>query len=117
MSERLFASVYIDECIPYILAGLLKKEGWSVTSVFDEGTVGEKDIDQLMEAVKRQSVFVTTDKRTFLKETKGQSHKGIIIIQRTVALDNLAAVQKKISELLNRYTADEFENVVFYISF
>ena len=116
MNEKIFASVYLDECIPPILAELLNKEGWIATSAIWAKTNGKTDSEQLYEAIKRKSVLVTADKKTFLKKVTGIEHKGIIIIHHTVSLDNSSKIASKISQFLNHYTYDEFENLVLFIT-
>lgn len=116
MAEQILASVYVDECISYLLAELLEKEGWVATSVVREKQLGKSDIEQLLEAKKRKSVFVTSDKKSFLKNIQGVSHNGVVIVSRFVPLDAIVPLKMQIVRLLNQYTADEFEDTVFFVS-
>lgn len=116
MNEELFASVYVDECLSPLLAEILRKEGWHATSAFEKSNLGKSDNEQLLEAVKFKAVLITSDKSTFVKETYGIEHFGLIMVSRSVPRDQVASVARKVSELLNKYTADEFRDVVFFIS-
>lgn len=116
MSDKLFAHLYLDECMPNLLVTMLQKEGWTVTSALLEGLTGISDSEQLAESIKRNSIFVTSDKNTVLKEIGQAEHLGIIITSRNVRDDDAHKIAQKISVLLNQYAADEFHNVVLFVT-
>ena len=114
--EILFASVYIDECIAPLLADLLKKEGWDAISAHHIGFLGKDDMTQLLRAIQLDKVFITSDKKDFFNLAKSVSNKGIILVSRHIKLDNCAIFAKNISKLLNRYTKEEFTNLLLWVN-
>ncbi len=116
MSEDLFASLYIDECITPLVSSLLKKAGVNAISPHESGGRGLSDLEQMLKAKEKKCVFVTADKRTFLKNIKGVTHYGIILIPRNVSVSKANVLVGELMRLLNKFTADEFENTVLYLS-
>ncbi len=58
MNDELFASVYIDECVPSLVVFLLRKEGWNVTGANEINVLGISDKEQLKISIQRKAVFV-----------------------------------------------------------
>lgn len=114
MSEELFASVYVDQCITPILAELLKKRGIDALSCHTIGFVHKNDEEQLNNSIARGRVFITRDKKDFYK-VMPLPHKGIIIIQPMMTNKQLSLITEKIVTILNTYTKDEFENLTIFV--
>src|SRR3989344_1130256 len=118
MTQELFASCYVDECLGGIFVQELRKNGFTVRTAKEEGLVGAKDKDVLTTAICLKSVLITTDILTFIEDSKARSREyyGIIVI--TKQLDSsvsASAAREAIKLLLNRYTKDEWKNLVVYL--
>src|SRR3989344_9024648 len=115
MTQELFASCYVDECLGGIFVQELRKNGFTVRTAKEEGLVGAKDNDVLTTAICLKSVLITIDKRTFLddSEAKSREHYGIIIITKQLDATNSAAAAREVIKLfLNTYAKDEWKNQV-----
>lgn len=116
--EGLFAKIYVDEDISKAIAKLLKNNGFDAISASEVGNLNLSDAQQLATAVNMKRVIITTNKRNFLLDSGARNinHFGIVIVTsqyKTASLNKL--VSKIIQKYLNKYTADEFKNAVFYL--
>lgn len=115
MTEDIFASCYVDECIGDAFVKALRSCGIKVKSAQESGATGFDDKAQLQIATVLQSVLITIDKRTFLQDSDAlrKEHYGIIIILRQVGTINATAVAEEVFEkFLNIYPKDEWKNFV-----
>jgi len=81
---------YLDECVDYRLVEALRKRGFLVTAVFDEGTEGLTDEEQLSYAAKRGWILVTHNERHFWSlHQRRQPHCGIIVLPQNPPLRRL----------------------------
>ncbi len=97
--------------------GRINSEKWlESTSAQEIRKIHISDVEQLCEATRRKLVLVTADKRTFLADISEMKHTGIIILTKNVAIPEISCASQAITNLLNRYTADEFLNAVFYVN-
>lgn len=116
--NELFAKVYVDENISKVIAKLLRNNDFDAISASEIGNINLSDAQQLAAAVNMKRVIITSDKRNFLVNSKAKerNHFGIIIVTKQYNIPSLnKLVEKIISKYLNRYTTDEFKNVVFYV--
>lgn len=97
------------------MTDFLKKDGWDAISAHHINFLGKDDIMQLSRAIDLDRVMITSDKKDFLNLAKSMSHKGIILVSRQIKLDNCALFARNISKLLNRYTKDEFKDLLLWV--
>jgi hypothetical protein len=112
----LFARLYLDEDISARTAEMIAARGFDALSTVKAGRMGAPDRDQMDFAASQNRVLVTHNRRDFellLQEyfTNGLRHAGLIIAVRRPPRD----LTVRILALLNRNTADEFVNQVFYM--
>ena len=112
---RLFAEVYLDEDVSVVVADMLKARGFSVMATRDAGRLGATDIEQLEYAARHGKTLVTHNRVDFeelhrLYLAQGRENWGIIVLGR----HRPAILTASLLKLLNRFTADEFRNQLFY---
>ncbi|WP_440770882.1 DUF5615 family PIN-like protein [Natronorubrum sp. DTA28] len=75
--------LYCDEGIWIPVADGLRRRGWTVYTVRDEGKLGEPDRDHLSYAVENDWILLTFDDDFLsLVERAGLDHAGIIFVQQ-----------------------------------
>lgn len=112
----LFARLYLDEDMDVLIAELLRVREHDVITVRDAGRTGLSDPDQLAFATSERRTMVTHNRRDYAAlaqsyVTAGLEHHGMILAVRRSPYD----VAQRLLNLLNRVTADEMYNQVFYI--
>ena len=114
--SHLFAEVYLDEDVSVLVADLVRGRGFRVITTRDTGQLGRTDSEQLRYATDRRMAILTHNRvdfealhRQYLAE--GQTHWGILISARR----HSHQVALNLSRILNRLTADELQNQLFYI--
>ncbi|HVX84786.1 MAG TPA: DUF5615 family PIN-like protein [Phycisphaerae bacterium] len=113
--SRLFASVYLDEDVDVLIATLLRSRGWTATDTHAAGRSGSSDEQQLAYAAAQNLVLVTHNRNDFVELaqrylTDNTFHPGIIVAVRRPPY----VLATRLTLLLDRITADEFQNQVFY---
>ena len=113
---KLFVDVYLDEDVSVLIAKLLQARGFDAVTARDEGMLGRDDPDQLAYSVSLGRSVVTHNRVHFehlhskyLED--GEMHFGIIIATRRSPYE----ISRRLAVLLNTFTADEFDNQLFYI--
>ena len=112
---RLFAEIYLDEDVSVVVADMLEARGFSVVTTRDAGRLGATDIEQLEYAARHGRTFVTHNRVDFEELHKhyiaeGRENWGIIVLGR----QRPGMLVVSLLKLLNRFTADEFRNQLFY---
>lgn len=116
MREKLFASLYLDEDVDVLLAGLLRARRFSVVTVVEAGRRQLSDEEQLAHAAAEGHAIVTHNRLDFERLAvewldAERSHAGIIISKRRPVHE----LRNRIAVLLNDFTADEIANRLWYI--
>ena len=112
---RLFAEVYLDEDVSVVVAHMLGARGFSVLTTRDAGRLGATDVEQL-EYASRHGMTLVTHNRVDFEElhkrylAEGRENWGVIVLGRQRPAILIASLLR----LLNRFTADEFRNQLFY---
>jgi predicted nuclease of predicted toxin-antitoxin system len=114
--SKLFIERYLDEDVDVLVAELLSKRGYSVTTARDAGTLGHEDREQLAYAVRSQRALLTHNRVDFERLAlvyfeRGEVHFGIILAVRRTPHD----LVNRLLPLLNGVTAEEFQNQVQYL--
>ena len=114
--SRLFIELYLDEDVHVLVAELIRRYGFAVTTTRDEGQLGRGDGDQLIYAFRQNKTILTHNRVDFEAlaveyfETD-QTHSGIILAVRRRPYE----LARRILQILNHVTADEMMNQVRYI--
>ena len=112
---RLFAEVYLDEDVSVVVADMLEARGFSALTTRDSGRLGTTDLEQLEYAARHGRALVTHNRVDFEELhrrylTEGRETWGIIVLGR----ERPGALVASLLKLLNRFTADEFRDQLFY---
>ncbi len=112
----LFASLYLDEDLDVVIAGILKSRGFSTITTLEAEQVRNTDDKQLTYATEQQLVLLTHNRKHFEKlardwYTAGRKHHGIIIAVRRQPNE----IASRVLVLLNELSAEDFEDRVVYI--
>ena len=115
MSVR-FISLYLDEDVAVLLAELVRRRGFDVTTTQEARQIGNSDAEQLEYAASRHKALVTHNRIDFEKLAEyyfrsGQTHHGIIIAVRRRPHE----LARRLLLILNHATADEMQNQLRYI--
>lgn len=116
--DGLFARIYVDEDVSKVIVKLLRDKGFDAISASEIGNINLSDAQQLAAAVNMGRVIVTTNKRNFIIDSRARNidHFGIIVVTSQYRIPSLNKLVNRIIDVyLNRYTADEFKNAVFYL--
>ena len=111
----MFAKCYTDADVNPLVASALRDLGIEVKTAVELKNRKLNDEEQLLVAMSLQSVIITRDKSTFLRDSGAleKDHFGIIIITEETRNDNSVHIAEELYDLfLNRYTADELMGVV-----
>ena len=112
----LFARLYFDEDVSARLAESISARGFDLLTTTAARRLGASDLVQLQFASSQNSVLTTHNRRDFELLAhdyfvKGLQHSGLIIAVRRPPRD----IAMRLLDLLNRHTADEFANQIFYL--
>ena len=114
--SRLFIELYLDEDAHVLVAELIRRYGFEITTARDEGQLGREDAEQLAFAARQNKTMLTHNRVDFEAlaveyfETD-RTHSGIIIAVRRTPYE----LARRILQILNHVTADEMMNQVRYI--
>jgi len=113
---KLFATVYVDENMHILIPHYLRVRGFDAINARDAGMRGKPDRDQLEFSTANERVIVTHDRFDFLALhiewlDAGRVHYGILLS----GMRPPAEIARRIADLLNRLTADELKNGLFYV--
>lgn len=98
--------LYCDESIWIPVADGLRRRGWTVHTVRDEGRLGDTDREHLSHAVENDWLLVTFDDDFLsLAEGSGLEHAGIIFVEQ--AGRDIGGVVKAIDAHLETRTEDD----------
>lgn len=111
----MFASLYTDEDMSALVATLLKSRGLDITTVPEQGTLGNSDREQLEFATSLNRCLLTHNRVDFEKlhlqyVRENKQHSGIIIVPQKNAYE----LAKRISILVRALTVEEIHNQLLY---
>lgn len=114
--SALFGQVYLDEDVSTLIALLLRSRGFVATTTLEAGLLGNSDAEQLEHAASHHMILVTHNREDFQRLAAeylaaGRRHSGIVIAVRRPPYH----IASRLLHLLDRLTADEFENQLLYI--
>jgi predicted nuclease of predicted toxin-antitoxin system len=106
----------LDEQIWVYLATLLRDQGFNVYHVTEIGLDHTPDSDILRIAVENHQAVVTFNVKDFISLAaqyfeEGKEHYGIVVSDQI----SQGELQRRVTNLLNRVTADELKNMVRYL--
>lgn len=113
----IFAALYFDEDVSIQVVRAIQNRGFDVACPLDRGTLGMGDAEQLALAVSERRGFVTHNRRHFEKlhqryVAEGKKHFGIVLAVRR---GDYRVTVRGLLKLLDKFTADEFENQLFFV--
>jgi len=113
---RLFIFLYTDEDVTPRLADLLRERGYESQSVWDAGTVGLTDEEQLLFAASRGWTILTYNRKDFATLARrwygdGREHAGIVL-SRQFSSRQTGELLRQVCGLLETVTAAEMWNTV-----
>lgn len=113
---ELFASLYLDENLPTVLAPLIQARGFFATTAHAEGLLGASDPVHLDYASSHGYCLVTHNRQHFIRLhndriNAGQRHAGIII----AFVRDVYVLTDRLVERLNILSADEFVNLLLFV--
>jgi hypothetical protein len=116
-NSAVVARLHFDEDADLRLARELRRRGYDVSTTPDAGLRGCSDVEQLAYAATQGRVLVTHNITHFpdiYNEwwEQGREHAGIIVIARRPSVGEMLG---KIETLLNRYTAQDLRNLLFFL--
>jgi hypothetical protein len=108
-------TLYCDEDVSVVLAAMLRACGFPVTTTRDGGYLGRTDEKQLHVASDANQILVTHNRAHFERLhcqwlEAGRRHAGMIIARRRQPSE----LTGRLGRLLDRLTADDFTNQLFY---
>jgi len=114
--SQLFIHPYLDEDVSILVATLLRARGFQATTTVEASNLAATDDDQLAYAANGEMALLTHNRADFERLAsryiqEGKSHFGIIIAVRRSPQEIL----RRLLEILNDVTADEFRDQVRYI--
>ncbi len=114
--SRLFAELYLDEDVDVLIADLVRARSFITLTARDAKQLGREDEDHLAFATAHGMVMVTHNRVDFESLATdyfnaGRSHSGIIIAAHRSPYE----LARRLFNLLNNVTADEFYNNIRYI--
>ena len=114
--SRLFIELYLDEDVDSLVATLIRNHGFVATTARDEGQLRRTDREQLAYAIEHRRAIITHNRNHYLAlaneyYASGLDHYGIIIARRRSPQE----IARLLMTILDRVTADEFQNQVRYI--
>ena len=115
-SETGSPKLLLDEHIWAYLAKILREQGFDVTHVCEIGLVATPDSKILEYAVDKHQAVVTFNVRDFVPLgiqyfEDGKEHFGIVVSDEIPQ----GELQKRVTNLLNRITADELKNTIRFL--
>jgi hypothetical protein len=112
----LFIRLFIDEDVHPMVAAALRARGFDTVSAHEVGRRGLSDAEQLVFATAAQRALLTFNIVDFLELHRGRlatgpAHWGIILCEQAP----VGEVVRRLLNLLNRVTADELRNQVYWL--
>lgn len=116
MTDKLFASLYLDEDVHVLLAKLMRARNFSVVTVVEARRRNLDDEEQLVYAAAEGRAIVTHNRDDYKHlaaewSAAEKPHAGIIIAKRR----NVHVLCDRLAGLLNKFTADEIANQLWFI--
>jgi len=116
----LFVALYTDEDITNSIAKLLRERGYNAISARDVGMIEKSDEEQLVYAAERKMTILIYNRDDFLEIDKKwraaqRAHYGILISEQFSSRQTGEFI-RRLSNFLDRVTADEMINLVRYLS-
>jgi len=116
VAYRVFAEIYLDEDVSVLVADLLRSRGFHSTTTGDSGNLGSSDSDQLEYAVSQRMAMLPHNRVDFeiLHQkyiAEERRHWGIVVASRRYPHQIVINILK----LLNRLTADELQDQLWYV--
>jgi predicted nuclease of predicted toxin-antitoxin system len=113
---KLFAALYVDENMHVLVPTYLRSRGFDAIHARDAEMKGACDREQFRFAIEQERVIVTHDRLDFLALheewiTDNLHHFGIIL----TGVRPPAEIARRVATLVNRLTADEIVNGLFYV--
>ncbi|ELS32693.1 MULTISPECIES: DUF5615 family PIN-like protein [Pseudanabaena] len=113
---NIFALIYLDEDVSNLVARLLRSRGIDVQTVQECQMLGKSDPEQLSYAISVNRCILTHNRVDYEKLhlqyiNQKVDHSGIIVVPQKIPYEIVARTMV----LLDRLTADELENQLFYI--
>lgn len=106
--------MYVDECIPPLVAELLRKEGIDAISAHENAMDGKSDEHVLIFAKQENRVLITADKTDFANLTrKIPDHTGIIVCPQ-VGPDLCAALTERLIDKLT--LIDDWSQLLIWVT-
>ena len=114
--QGLFARLYLDEDIHKLVAEAMRLRGFDVVSVFEAGLCGLDDSEQLAHAATEHRAIVTFNIADYVKLhleylASGKEHYGIILSEQI----SIGEIIRRLLALLNKFTADELKNNLWWL--
>ena len=113
---KLFAALYVDENMHVLVPTYLRSRGFDALHARDAGMKGASDREQFRYAIEHERVIVTHDRLDFLA-----LHDEWVGVRRwTPALSCPSGLPhpdpgQRVATLVNKLTADEIANGLFYV--
>jgi len=116
----LFVALYTDEDITNSIAKLLRERGYNAISARDVGMIEKSDEEQLVYAAERKMTILIYNRDDFLEIDKKwraaqRTHYGILISEQ-FSSRQIGEFIRRLSNFLDRVTADEMIDLVRYLS-
>jgi len=116
----LFIALYTDEDITNSIAKLLRERGYNAISARDVGMIEKSDEEQLVYAAERKMTILIYNRDDFLEIDKKwraaqRTHYGILISEQ-FSSRQIGEFIRRLSNFLDRVTADEMIDLVRYLS-
>ena len=114
--ETLFIRLYLDEDVFKDVAPALRARGFDAVSVHELGHYGWSDAEQLAYATAEGRAIFTFNAPDYVAlhskyMSEGKRHSGIIVSKQHPIRETL----RRLLDLLNRVTADEIPNQLWWI--
>jgi predicted nuclease of predicted toxin-antitoxin system len=114
--HKLFIELYLDENVSILVAKILRARGFTVVTTDEVGRKGTSDPEQLEYAKENGLAIVSMNRVDFEKLAReyfetGKDHFGIFIL----ADNSPQVIAQRLSDALDRNTADEIINQIIYI--
>jgi predicted nuclease of predicted toxin-antitoxin system len=114
--DNIFIELYLDENVSVLVAKILRARGYKVITTDEVGRKGTSDTEQLQYAVENGFAIASLNRVDFealASEyfSSGKHHYGIFI----VADNSPQVIAQRLSDHLDRITADEAVDQIIYI--
>lgn len=111
----IFATLYTDEDMSALVATLLRSRGLDITTVPEQSTLGNTDLEQLEFAISMGRCILTHNRVDFERlhiqyMENNKKHSGIIVVPQKSAYE----VAQRIGVLVSALAANEITNQLLY---